>query len=395
MKNQLVYLMAAALLFAAKASTFGGDTNASVIHTTAVAPVQHSGKRVAKLPLNEWTVVAAQKGWLQAEFAKYDTTTELVDTARMGNTGVEAALLDRGDLHFAQRMQYPSLQHKLNGLDCVIVWQSGDAPLRRNIIAVLKDSPINSVEDLKGKHLSSTRISCPYFSAFEILKNHGLEIDNDYKRGDVRFVNSISSAGQVSGFLAGKFEAISIHPGASAYTPLETQGLVKEISASIEGGYYVTGGGRTSYFVPREWANANPDLVKAFLTVYAKSRRWIVDNQDEAANIIARELREPKHVALYTIKDNSAYMVVAGQPSYDDAVNAINRFQKWAIENGDDFLKKKSLTDQQVRSFVDKRFFEGGEYFVYTGDKPAGVTTSNLQPPVSPDQPLVAQAGAK
>jgi hypothetical protein len=44
---------------------------------------------------------------------------------------------------------------------------------------------------------------------------------------------------------------------------------------------------------------------------------------------------------------------------------------------------------------VDKRFFEGGEYFVYTGDKPAGVTTSNLQPPVSPDQPLVAQAGAK
>ena len=394
MKNQPVYLIAAALLFAAKASTFGGDTNALVIHTTAVAPVQHHGERVAKLPLLEWTVVAAQKGWLQEEFSKYGATTELVDTARMGNTGVEAALLDRGDLHFAQRMQYPSLQHKLNGLDCVIVWQSGDAPPRRNVIAVLKDSPINTVEDLKGKHLSAGRISCPYFSAFEVLKKHGLEIDNDYKRGDVRFVNSISTAGQISGFLAGKFEALSIHPGANATTPLETQGLVKEISASLEGGYYVTGGGRTSYFAPREWANANPDLVKAFLTVYAESRRWILDHPDEAANIIARELREPKHVALYDIKDDSSYAFVAGQPSYSDAVTAILRFEKWAIENGDDFLKKKSLTDQQVKSFVDKRFFEGGEYFVYTGDKAAGSQASNAQPPVSLDQQL-AQASTK
>jgi sulfonate transport system substrate-binding protein len=331
---------------------------------------------------------------LQEEFSKYGAKTELVDVARMGNTGVEAALLDRGDLHFAQRMQYPSLQHKLNGLDCVIVWQSGDAPPRRNVIVVLKDSPINTVEDLKGKHLSAGRISCPYFSAFEVLKKHGLEIDNDYKRGDVRFINSISTAGQVSGFLAGKFEALSIHPGASAYTPLETQGLVKEVSASLEGGYYLTGGGRTSYFVPRDWANQNPDLVKAFLVVYAKARRWILDNPDESANIIARELREPKHVALYNIKDNSSYMFVAGQPSYDDAVTAINRFQKWAIENGDDFLKKKSLSDQQVRSFVDKRFFEGGDYFVYTGDKSPGSQASDFQPLARPDQQL-SQASAK
>jgi len=391
MKNRSVYLAAVTLLLAAGNRTFATD---AVVHTTAVAPAKRNSDREAKLPLNEWTVVAAQKGWLQEEFSKYGAKTELVDVARMGNTGVEAALLDRGDLHFAQRMQYPSLQHKLNGLDCVIVWQSGDAPPRRNVIVVLKDSPINTVEDLKGKHLSAGRISCPYFSAFEVLKKHGLEIDNDYKRGDVRFINSISTAGQVSGFLAGKFEALSIHPGASAYTPLETQGLVKEVSASLEGGYYLTGGGRTSYFVPRDWANQNPDLVKAFLVVYAKARRWILDNPDESANIIARELREPKHVALYNIKDNSSYMFVAGQPSYDDAVTAINRFQKWAIENGDDFLKKKSLSDQQVRSFVDKRFFEGGDYFVYTGDKSPGSQASDFQPLARPDQQL-AQASAK
>lgn len=391
MKNRYVYLAAATLVLAAGSPTFATD---AVIHTTAVAPVQHRGERVAKLPLLEWTVVAAQKGWLKEEFSKCGATTELVDTARMGNTGVEAALLDRGDLHFALRMQYPSLQHKLNGLDCVIVWQSGDRPVRQNVIVVLKDSPINSVEDLKGKHLSSTRISCPYFSAFEILKNHGLELDNDYKRGDVRFVNSISTAGQVSGFLAGKFEALSIHPGANAYTPLETQGLVKEVSASLEGGYYVTGGGRTSYFAPRDWANQNPDLIKAFLAAYARTRRWILDNPDDAANIIARELREPKHVALYDIKDISSYAVTAGQPSYDDAVNAIERFQKWAIDNGDDFLKKKSLNNQQTRAFVDKRFFEGGEYFVYTGNKSPGSQAGNSRPAPGVAQQL-AQANTK
>lgn len=319
---------------------------------------------VAKIPLQEWTAVASQKGWLQEEFAKYGAKIELVDITALKIPGVEASLLDRGDLNFAFRMQYPSLQHKLNGLDAVIVWQSPDAPVRRNTLIVLKDSPINSVQDLKGKKLGAWRIGCPYFSAFEILQVKGVPLDTENKKGDVRFVNTNFYVAN-SAFLSGKLDVQSVHPAAYLYTPLYTQGLVKEISTSIPGGVYLRGGGRTSVFAMKKFANEHPELVKAFLTVYEKTRKWILENPDDAATIISRELRLPRHIAEFGIRDDSSYLYVAGIPSWEDAVNSIKLFQEWAIKNNDDFLIKKSLSDQQINEFVDSRFFKGGEYSIY------------------------------
>ncbi|MDR1191096.1 MAG: ABC transporter substrate-binding protein [Verrucomicrobiales bacterium] len=356
------------------------------VSVTASA-VEVAGKpRVAKLPLQEWTAVAAQKGWLQEEFAKYNAKVEIVNVSAMNIAGVEASLLDRGDLHFALRMQYPSLQHKLNGLDAVVVWQSGDAPVRRNTIVVLNDAPYHKLEDLKGTKFGSWRISCPYFGAYEVFKKGGVPLDTDFAKGDIRFVN-ITGQAQTSSFLAGQLASITGHPGSASYAALYTQGLIKELSASVPGGVYLRGGGRTSWFVPRVWARENPDLVKAFLIAYQRTRLWVKDNPDAAATIVARETRIPKHIANYIIKDDSSYAFVAGQPSQPDAVSAIKLFQQWAYDNGDDFIKRKRLTDAQIEQFIDKRFFEGGEYFVYTGDDPnyqpksAAVTVSG--PPVA------------
>jgi sulfonate transport system substrate-binding protein len=319
---------------------------------------------VAKIPLSEWTAVASQKGWLQEEFARYGAKVELVDVTAMKIQGVEASLLDKGDLHFAFRMQYSSLQHKLNGLDAVVVWQSGRAPVRRNTIVVLKDSPANSVNDLKGKKLGAWRISCPYFSAFEIFKVKGVPLDTDSKRGEVRNVN-ISAFAANQAFLAGKVDALTIHPSSYTATPLYTQNLIKEVSASIPSGVYVNGGGRTSVFSTKEFAQEHPELVKAFLVVGEKTKKWILKNPDAAASIISRELRIPKHVAKFGIVDSSSYNYVTGESDWKSAVNSIKLFQDWAVQNGDDFLTKKSLTQAQIEKFVDRRFFKGGQFSIY------------------------------
>jgi sulfonate transport system substrate-binding protein len=319
---------------------------------------------VVKVPLLEWTAVASQKGWLQEEFGKLGARSELVDFNGMKIPGVEASLLDKEEMHFGFRMQYPSLQHKLNGLDAIVVWQSGPAPVRRNTIVVLKDSPIKRAEELKGKNLGSWRISCPYFSAFEILKTRGVPLDTDLEKGAVRYVN-ISGFAQNSALLAGKLDSISVHPSAYIYTPLYTQGLVREVATSVPGGPYVSGGGRTSVIVTRDFAKKHPGLIRAYLIAYERTRKWIVANPDAAATIIARDLRVPRHVARYGIVDDSSYNYVAGEPAWDQAVDSIKKFQKWAIANNDDFLKKRSLTDAQVEAFVDRRFFKGGEYSIY------------------------------
>jgi sulfonate transport system substrate-binding protein len=318
----------------------------------------------AKIPLLEWTAVASQKGWLQEEFAKRGARTELVDFNGMKIQGVEASLLDKGEMHFGYRMQYPSLQHKLNGLDAIVVWQSEAAPVRRNTLVVLNDSPIRTAADLKGKSLGTWRVGCPYFSAFEILKTRGVPLDTELEKGSVRFVN-ISAFAQNQAFLAGKLDAASVHPSANIFTPLYTQGLVREIATSVPGGVYVNGGGRTSIIVMRDFATRHPELVQAYLAAYERTRKWILANPDPASTIIARELRLPRHVARFAIVDGSSYLYVAGEPSWEQAVGSIRKFQKWAVDNGDDFLKKKSLTDRQVEAFVDRRFFRGGEYSIY------------------------------
>jgi sulfonate transport system substrate-binding protein len=367
------------LLFAAAA--FAADAGGVVAKGTGLPAALPSKQRVTKIGLNEWVAVAQKKGWLQEEFARQGATTEVVDIRAVGTPSVEAALFKRGDLHIAQRMAYPSLQHRANGFDLVVVWAGGNCNPRRATTIVLKRSSINSLDDLKDKSLGTNRMGCPYFATFEALKARHLELDSDLKKGDVRFVN-VTGSPAVTTFLSGEIDALATHPAYYVIAPLYARGLVKEIAASVPDGEYVTGGGRALVLTLREYASQNPDLIQAYFRAYNRTRKWIVleNHYDEAAEIVADEYRVPKAVALYIIKDDSHIVLDAGQPSYDDEVNSLRHFLAWAVKNGDDFYSAKPLTDQQVNAFVDRRFFAGGEYYTDTTDRALGVTASSTLP---------------
>ena len=389
--KQLAVVSAA--LFAAVGVTYGADADAVPVKTVAVAPKVPSKTRIVKIQLNEITAVAAQKGWLQEEYAKVNAKVQLVDIASLNISGVEASMLDRGDLHITSRMAYPALQHRANGLDAVVIWQGVNPQPRRATIIVLKDSPIKSIDDLVGKTFGSSLIGCPYYAGREGIKAAGHDVDTDFERGDIRFVNITGVAGTAA-FLSGKLDAYGTHPAIKTVAPLYTQDQVREISVAVPGGTYQTSGGRALYFAMRKWSIENPDLVKAFLTVYGKTQRWVVGdgNYEEAANIIARELRVPKHVALYDIKDESHIVYDWGQPDYDDAVASVKFFQNWAISVKDPFYTKHKLSDKDLEAFIDKRFFKGGEYFVDTSEKAlkglASISNTNAE-----SIKVLAQAG--
>jgi len=341
-----------------------------------------STSRVAKIGLNEWVAVAEKKGWLQEEFAKQGATVEVVDIRAVGAPSVEASLFRRGDLHIAQRMAYPSLQHRANGFDLVVVWAGGDCHPRRATTIVLKRSKIKNLEDLKGKSYGSNRLGCPYFATFEALKAKGIELDSDLKKGDVRFVN-VTGSPALATFLAGEIDALGTHPAYFTMAAIYDKGLVKEISESVPNGEYVTGGGRALVLALREYATQNPDLIQAYFRAYNRTRKWIVfeNHYDEAAEIVAEEYRISKSVALYTIKDESRIVLDAGQPSYSNEVDSLRHFLAWAIKNGDDFYSTKPLSDEQVAAFVDQRYFAGGKYYVDTTD---GALDVNQAPAARP-----------
>ncbi len=181
-------------------------------------------------------------------------------------------------------------------------------------------------------------------------------------KGDVRYTN-IASTAQTAALLGGRVDALSIHPATSTSTPLYTQNLVKEVVTSVPGGAYQLGGGRTAIFAMRDFADKYPLHVQAYNRTHERTKKWIKNgNYDAAAAIIARETRVPKVVAKYGIADESQLNMSAGEPDYKTAVSRFKLFQEWGVKNGDDFLKKKSLTDKQLEAFVDKRVDKGGRF---------------------------------
>ncbi|MDR1279835.1 MAG: ABC transporter substrate-binding protein [Opitutaceae bacterium] len=349
-----------------------------VLKTSANAPAIPSGKRVVKIGLNSWIAIASQKGWLREAFAPLNTEVEIVDRRVAGSA--EAALFQRGDIHIAERMAYPSLQHKANGFDFVVIWSSGDCNPRRATTIVRKESPSRALSDLKGKILGASRMGCPYFATYEALLAEGIQLDTGLKKGDVRYVN-ITGNPAILALLTGEIEALSVHAATVEIGRLYEEDRVREIGTATPGGQYVTGGGRALIITLRRYADRNPDIIQAYLRLYDKTRRWIVDgnNYEETAKVAAKAFRTSESVSLYIIKDESTLALDPGRPDAQETIDALSRFLKWAIDNGDDFYGAKPLTETQITEFVDRRFFAGGEYYVdTTGNSP-------LPPPPAPN----------
>jgi sulfonate transport system substrate-binding protein len=364
----------------------GAKADDAVTKGTALAPKVPGKTRIAHIFLGDVTAIAARKGWLQEEFAKYNAKADLVNVASYGTAGTRAALFDRGDLHFGTGMMQGALLMPAQGLDTVVIWESTSIPPRRSVTAVRVDSDIHSVADLKGRTLGSSIIGCPYYAAIESLRAHGAEVDNEFQKGDIRYVN-ITGISATSAFLSGRYDAGAWHPATSTTASLYVQNQVREIATAVPNGAYTEAGGRTTITTMRRWAEENPDLVKAFLVAWDRTTRWLYADHgahlDEAATIAARELRLPKAVELFNLKDESEIAFNWGETDYNAAVAALKKFYKYQVEYKDPFFVKNPLTDKQIEAITDRRFFAGGEYFVDTSEKrkhrataepPAGAT---------------------
>ncbi|HSD36018.1 MAG TPA: ABC transporter substrate-binding protein [Rhodocyclaceae bacterium] len=154
--------------------------------------------------------MASKKGWLQEEFAKTGAKVEVVAPSSSLH-GQESARLEPGELNFASRMIYPAAVQKARGFDTKLIWISGKSDSYRTPILALKDSPINSLKDLKGKTLGSSRIGCGWTSPFEALDNAGVPLDTELQKGVVRFLNQNNLSEQKYALLSGKIDATAAH----------------------------------------------------------------------------------------------------------------------------------------------------------------------------------------
>ena len=332
----------------------------------SIAAAQQGGPPSINLPMESWAVVALKTGILKEEFDKIGTRQiQLLNPGTSELSGAEAAMLDRGGLAIAQRMMYPATVHRANGLDAVVVWQSVASDPNRTPILALKDSPYETVKDLAGQALGSSRVGCGWTSPKEILDSAGVPLATRISQGVVRHETITSSATVNSALLSGRIAATATHLAIPAAAALWTSGQVKVIGRSPGDGVYVNAAGRVSYFAMRDFAEKYPAAVRAFLVSRDRARFWIHEHTDEAAAIISKELRLPLQIVKFQLTDSSSFEFMDGEPLALGAKEAIRIFQKYYIEHGDDILADHPLDESQFESFVDDRFFAGGAYSIY------------------------------
>lgn len=319
------------------------------------------------LQLDPITAIAQDKGFLKAEYAKIgvkQVTLVAPGTAQM--IGAEAAQLNGGGIAVAQRMIYPAVVHRANGLDAVIVWESQPSDkFRTPILARADNDKINSIKDLDGKKFASSRVSCYWTAPFEALTKAGLPLDSRTAQGRVRYQSIDSTTVVTAALLSGAIDATAMHLGTSNAAALYLAHQVKVVGRSPDHGEYVDGAGRVSYFAMRSFADQYPQAIRAFLSAVQQARTWALAHPDDAAQIVARDTRVPVDIARFQITDPSQFFFMAGEPNANNVRSTIKRFQAWYVAHGDDILTERHLSDPQIDALVDDRFFAGGPYSIY------------------------------
>jgi ABC-type nitrate/sulfonate/bicarbonate transport system substrate-binding protein len=287
----------------------------------------------------DWTYYAQSKNLFEETFGRYGIKVTIIQ----GTIGQESQLMARGDLHFAVRMLYPYLLYRSQGAKMTAVQASKHPKPEIASVIVPKDSPAKTFADLKGKKIASWRAGCPYMVLFERTEDAGWKIDQDWE-----YVN-IPPNNQNNALLSGEIDALSAHP-LSELAPLLISGNAREVAYALEDGVYVNGGGITVTFAPSDFPEKYPKITKAYIALQEATEQKLLENPDEAAQIVESINRTPAEVSKFSW--NRFKATYKSEFDLEKVKSETIAMQEWLLAHGD----IQNAVD--VDELFDARFFD-------------------------------------
>lgn len=234
---------------------------------------------------NPSSLVMRKFGWLEEAVAEKGTTVEWVLSAgsNKANEFLRSEAVDFGSTAGAA-----ALLAKANGspIETVYIYSKPEWAA----LVVAKDSPIQTVAELKGKKIAATKGTDPYFFLLRSLH------ENNLSAADVEIVNLQHADGRTA-LERGDVDAWAGLDPFMAQTELE-QGS-RLIYRNIDFNSYGFLNART------EFLEQHGDYVEIVLAQYERARQWILDNPDEAAQILADEAKLSLEVAKLELVDRT------------------------------------------------------------------------------------------
>jgi sulfonate transport system substrate-binding protein len=198
-------------------------------------------------------------------------------------------------------------------------------------IMVAPDSDIASPQALKGKKIAVVKGSNVYHLLAVVLKKNGLTFN------DVKIIN-MPVADMATALINKNIDA------AATWEPYITK-LSSDGTAKV----LIDGDGikraNSVILARQEFAEKNPELLKAFLRVYQKGNEYVKAHPQETAEIINPEVKVPVDITFKILQKYTFDSVISKEDT--DALKEVEAFMREA-----DIIKNKVDIDQ----FIDAKY---------------------------------------
>ncbi len=234
---------------------------------------------------NPSSLVLRRFGWLEEEFKADEIGVKWVLSAGSNKAN---EFLRSDAIDFGSTAGSAALLAKTNGspIQTVYIYSKPEW----TALVVPKDSPITDITGLKGKKIAATKGTDPYFFLLRSLNQAGLSAT------DVEIINLQHADGKTA-LERGQVDAWAGLDPFMAQTELE-QGS-RLLYRNIDFNSYGFLNARTDFL------EKYPAETQRVLAAYERARRWILENPDEAAQILAEEASLSVEVAKRELVDRT------------------------------------------------------------------------------------------
>lgn len=234
-------------------------------------------------------LIAKEKGWFEEEFAKVGVKVKWT-VFQSGPPHFEAMAANRLDLGYV-------------GNSPVIAAQAADIPfkeialasdgLKGNAILVQKDSPIKSLQELKGKKVAVAKGSSGFDLLYHAINHAGL------KPEDVEIIQ-LQPDEALPAFESGAVDAWAI------WEPFVSIQVVKNGAKVLANGESLETYSPSFVIARSQFTEEHPDLTIRFLKVYERARLFEEENREEAVDLYANARKIDKEVVRRVIENNKS-----------------------------------------------------------------------------------------
>ncbi|AZD16100.1 aliphatic sulfonate ABC transporter substrate-binding protein [Pseudomonas chlororaphis] len=188
--------------------------------------------------------------------------------------------LNSGGVDFASSASLAAVLSRANGSPIKSVYVYSRAEW--TALVVRKDSPYQTVADLKGKKIAATKGTDPYLFTLRSLQQAGL------KKDDVELVHLQHPDGRTA-----------LEKGdVDAWAGLDPHMAASEVQAGSRLLYRNTAFNSYGVLsVTEQYAKEHPQTIASVLAAYEQAREWSVKHPDELAKLLADESGLPLEVA--------------------------------------------------------------------------------------------------